>query len=112
MELLAGQRNLSNLPIPVAGNVVKDEQQVASVGHPGGLVQQGASGIYGLLFSVRRIEDHDSAQILTAGVKHRSRNGLAIERPGRIGITRQRKRGQNALAAAIGMGNDELGTGF
>src|ERR1019366_7817555 len=109
MDILSGKRNRSNLSIPVAGNVVKDKHQVAPIGHPSGLLQQGAPGVYGLLFSVSRIENHDSAEIFTARLEHRSRNGLAIDRPGGIGVSRQRKRSQDALAAAIGMANDELG---
>src|ERR1019366_5012377 len=103
MELLSAKRDRPNLSIPVAGNVVKDKHQVAPVRHPGGLLQQGGPRIHGLLFSVRRIEDHDSAGTLTARVKHRSGNRLAIDRPGGVGVPRERKRGKNALAAALGM---------
>src|ERR1035437_5219698 len=69
MELLSGQRNRPNLSIPVAGNVVKDKYQVAAVGHPGGLLQQGSSRIYGLLFSIGGIENHDSAGFLIARIR-------------------------------------------
>ena len=105
---LAGRRgNLAYLSIPVAGDIVKDEDQVFVVRHPRGFLQDGGSGINRFFLAARGIEQHHAAQILAARIKHGSGDRFAVGRPRRIGISRQGELGQHALAASVGVGNDQ-----
>src|SRR5208283_254563 len=110
MQFLAGQRYLSNLPIPFAGDVVEDEKQMPSIRHPGRLLQAGCARVDGLFFPGCGIEDDQPAQILTAWLEHCCGNPLAVGRPSGTGISGKRKRREDALTRAVGVGDDDLRT--